>query len=267
MRVLSFDCANKSLGHCLFDIDTELLSKKYLPIGKPNVEKIHAMVRANITGMNGVINVITCGVNSLFSEKISDTNIMYRTKKLHSMLCSLDLGNRGDIDAVVIEYQYVAGSHSREVSDCLCMYFAEFNVDLFFPSSRKKLHFTDTLNYSHFKEKYAKSYTANKAHSVANFKYIIEELELESLQQCIAAIHSSNHDDIADSFLNAWMWVVKAIICPQMLPLHVERTKAEKEAKAALLRDARAEKAAKRVAMRATVKASTQKNAIKTPPA
>jgi hypothetical protein len=216
MRILSFDCANKSLGYCLFDINTDEIASKYKCVGKPNVEKIHKAIQADLAGLNGAIVVQRCGVVRLFDDKVKDTTIVYRCKKLKQALDGLDLCDRADINHVVVEYQYVAGSHSREVSDCLFMYFADSNAHLFFPSARKKLQFTAELAYEGFRASYAQSYLANKAHSVANMKFIAEKLNLTRLNECLLELNVANHDDLAESFLNAYMWFVKEILTPRM---------------------------------------------------
>lgn len=208
-RILSFDCANKSLGYTLFDINWDAITAYYPIKGKPNADKYHKAIREDLNGLNGNIVVHHCGVVKLFDEKVKDTDIIYRVKKLKHALDQIELGDRDAISHVVIEYQYVSGSHSREVSDCLAMYWVDHDTHLFFPSARKKLHFSSDLTYDKFRTQYTKAYDANKAHSIANLKFIAVNLTLQPLIDCIAEIPASNHDDLAESFLNAYVWVLR----------------------------------------------------------
>lgn len=231
MKILSYDCANKSLGYTLFTVDTDQIAQNYLPTGKPTPEKIHAKIREDIDGLNGLVTVESCGVINLFEEMVKDTDIIYRTKKLRGALDAAGFRQMQDIDAVIVEYQYTPGSPSREVSDMLLMYYSDFNIDLFFPSARKKVHFSNDISYDAFSQKYKKSYDANKAHSIANCNYLAEKLNLETFQTCMDGLPASNRDDLAESFMNAWVWVVKSVICVNMQPLHTARVSAERDAK------------------------------------
>ena len=231
MKILSYDCANKSLGYTLFTVCVDDIAQKYLPIGKPTPEKIHDMIRKDIEGLKNLITIESCGVINLFEEMVKNTNIIYRTKKLRQALDTAGFGKMNDIDAVVVEYQYTPGSPSREVSDMLLMYYSNFNINLFFPSARKKVHFSDDISYAEFSVKYKKSYDANKAHSIANCNYLAEVLELTEFQTCMGELPASNRDDLAESLLNAWVWLIKNAVCVNMQLLHVARVNSEREAK------------------------------------
>lgn len=264
MKLLSYDCANKSLGYTLFTADVDEIARKYLPVGKPNPDKIHAMIRNDIAGLKGLVAVHACGVVNLFAEKVMETNIIYRTKKLRQALDESKFIEQEDIDKVVIEYQCVAGSPSREVSDMLLMYYSSRCINMFAPSARKKVHFAPDISYDVFAAKYNKPYDANKAHSIANTKYLAAELELEVFKECMEGIPVGNRDDLAESFMNAWVWMIKNVVCDLMQPLHVARTAAEKQAKleaAAKTKQATAE--AKRLRREAAAVKRAAKNTSK----
>ena len=69
-------------------------------------------------------------------------------------------------------------------------------VEIIGPSLKNKINLDKTLTYQYFIEKYAKTYDANKKHSIANMKYW---LKTKNAEKMIENIKSKNLDDIADS--------------------------------------------------------------------
>lgn len=75
---------------------------------------------------------------------------------------------------VLIEYQMGPNSPSRIVADALIAFFVERDVRLVGPALKNSIALCEAGRYCHFAEKYAKTYSANKAHTLYNFCHFLE---------------------------------------------------------------------------------------------
>jgi hypothetical protein len=98
---------------------------------------------------------------------------------------------------IVIEYQMGQNSPARAVAAALIALFAEENVIIVGPSLKNKVATCEAGRYCYFAEKYATSYTANKAHAKFNFARLEELFGTE----IPATVPASLRGHIADSFM------------------------------------------------------------------
>ena len=107
---------------------------------------------------------------------------------------------------VLVEYQMSLNDKSRCVSQQIVYHYTlESKVHIVGPSLKNKIFFSSTLQHCVFMAKYASKYTANKNHAKSNFLYWIDQTDNHA---AIASIKKKNMDDIADSFLQIFGWLL-----------------------------------------------------------
>ena len=211
MYILGIDCANKSLAISIVEVNIEA----FVPTSGSVEERLRHL-------QEYVDNKIKICYINLFDlipgKKVRDTSSEYRTRRLKAVLYAIDCVARGfgKIDLVLIEYQMSHNDKSRDISAKLLYHFSnvcsEFSsiypvsvplmpvlyssALIVGPSLKQKVSFAPHLKYSLFCEKYCSNYTANKAHSKANFIHFAAIFEYD-----ITAIPKKNIDDVADSFM------------------------------------------------------------------
>ena len=169
-NILSFDCANKSLGVCAATIDAN---------GKLEVVKLE------------VVDLIP-------GRKVKCTNCIERAIGLKNYLnkewiktCSWDL--------VLIEYQLISNDKSRIVSMQLCYHFADISkVKIVKPAAKNTIHFTNNLAYGNYAEKYSSNYVANKKHCAAN---LLHYVKTRNKMHLLKGIPKSRYADVGDAFM------------------------------------------------------------------
>jgi len=176
MRILSFDCAYKSLGVCCAVVELK---------------------------NNDVISVTIEYIDVL---KVADSKdgVEQCTIALKNVL--VDLDNRlAQPTHVLIEYQMSANIKSNCVSNqILYHYTGNAITKVIGPSLKNKIAFSDDLIHSVYMAKYASKYTANKRHTREN---LIFWLTKRNQQELIANISKSNIDDAADAFMQIYGWL------------------------------------------------------------
>jgi hypothetical protein len=180
MKILSYDCANRSLAVCYMTVDAK----------KNNEIKLHMLEVFDLTDNRQLTTV-------------------ERTILLKQCLKNIDknIAEFGKPDTVLVEYQMSANDKSRCVSQqiiynyCLCC-----PTYLVGPSLKNKIYFADDLKHSVFMAKYATKYTANKNHTKANLLYWLKKNNQEHF---IKNIKKKNIDDIADAFMQILGWLNK----------------------------------------------------------
>jgi hypothetical protein len=204
VRVLSFDCANRSLAVC------------YVVL---NMEKKETLLN-NINNNTDIKKMYTDYIDIHFIKVYDLTkglklNTIERSKKLKSQIKEIDtiiktINKDKDMVEekleVLIEYQMSANDKSRCVSQQLIYHYIDIsNVSLVGPTLKNKICLSsdDSLNYCTFIAKYMSKYTANKNHTKYNFLHWLNKIDNLDI---IKNINKKNYDDAADSFIQILGW-------------------------------------------------------------
>jgi hypothetical protein len=233
MKVVSFDCANKSLGVSIVNYNlsiadeikakydtyllekAELLCEKVQP-GKAINQILAKYVKLLDTAINLLKNKITIEfldvVDLIPGKKISETDPVYRTSKLYEYLNNVidPLISQSTEYIFLLEFQMgpnvKSGTVSSQIMYHLMKYKHNDNIKLIGPSLKNKVVIGgESNNYSNFIEKYNTNYSANKAHSKQNFLDLLKYLNSEYM---IKNIKKKNIDDIADSVLMSLAYIL-----------------------------------------------------------
>lgn len=246
MRILSIDCATKSLAVSLVDFnsnwETDLseISERHTELWKSAdtvLEKQTVLIN-RLTEVEQLLDtLITLRYVNVFDllpgEPLKGASIEKRMGRLKGVIQYIKKVNSSiegsDIDKVLVEYQMSANDKSRNVSTALIYEFGgadheftfsgtsgnvekasvtqiEQRVVMVGPSLKSKVYFGSSGKIQNFRRKYMNNYDANKAHAKYNFT---KWLENHDSQNKIAGIAKKNLDDVADSFLMAYGWCIK----------------------------------------------------------
>jgi len=244
-HILSFDCADKTLGVCLVS---------YIP---SNIINEHCSIIQNEENFTAKIQQITQLINNILTVKsiwlfdlvpgliVRQTEDSVRLSRLKFALKSIrkviDSANI-QIDKIIVVYQMGQNDLSRLISSAILYEFVDIdpNINLTIgylknesfknihdekkdnnqnvpsnscisigPAFKNSIQFDNSLSYGTFAAKFKTSHTANKHHTAENFKFY---LNLQSLNNPhykfnIKANHSEiNH--IADAFMQAVYWII-----------------------------------------------------------
>lgn len=206
MYYLSFDVANKSLAVSFINYDLDY-KKKFNNIDKNNIIEYISNVN-NI--LNNIVNYIYCDVIDLIpNKKIKDTTIQERTLSLKLALQNIKkiVTDYCDTDVmVIIEYQMCQNYNANAIYNQIIYEFIEdkYNIFIIRPSYKNKIYFSKELEYSQFICKYNNNYSANKAHTKANFLYFLDKYNMLDM---IKNIKKKNIDDLADSFIQIFAYI------------------------------------------------------------
>lgn len=244
VRVISIDTATKSLAISIINYNLDFLSdieiayntyKKYKAICisalKPNdilhnSNLINELINAYNNLLDTVLKILNLRIDIEFmtvvdlipGEKVTDTNIIYRTTKLHNYLNNIldpliakyDLPNHNFL--FLLEYQMGPNVKSNAISTQIMYHLTKYtspntNIRLVGPSLKNKIVIGgQESNYSNFVEKYKTLYAANKNHSKFNLIKLLQYLKKE---KSIKHIKSKNIDDIADSVIMSLAYILK----------------------------------------------------------
>lgn len=223
MIFFGFDCAIKSLGWSILNIDIENIPKfieefKYVQsaLSQDNLlellrdEEFYGKLTESILYctdfLGNFIKIVSGSVlNLIGDEKVKETNTVELARQLNHFLKNTFTFAA---DHIVIEKQYSKFSTISGIECQLCMYFAEAkNVYCINSSLKNKLNFdSDSGKYKYFKDKYSTSYKANKEFAKHNMSILLEVINRKDL---LEDIKKSNHADIADSILSIFAYVKK----------------------------------------------------------
>jgi hypothetical protein len=196
MRILSFDCANRSLAVCYADIDTNIYDNIADAMEEKDIEKVAALI-------NNYINIKILKVFDLTKGKKCTT--IERSILLKACLTDLDKLIGAEHDCVLVEYQMSANDKSRCVSQQIVYHYTGCApVYLVGPTLKNKISFHPSMDHGSFMAKYASKYTANKNHSKKNF---LHWCKLFGQEECIKGIAKKNLDDVADAFMQILGWL------------------------------------------------------------
>lgn len=246
VKIISVDLANKSLAISIIDYnldyinDIKLICDAYLETKKiymtilqkqkqtqTEIQKqLQNLINAYNLMIDGIMNVMNTKikielltvVDLIPGEKVSDTDIIYRSRKLHKYLnLTLDpiIANLGVPNSdllFLLEYQMNANIKSNAVANQIIYHFSKYstdieNIKLIGPSLKNKVAVGDhTSHYSNFVEKYKTLYASNKNHAKHNFLKLLDFLDKREM---IKNIPKKNIDDIADSVIMSLAYVLK----------------------------------------------------------
>ena len=178
-KILSFDCASKSLGVSIVKIDGKIELELYETI--------------NILTLDGSENRL-----------ITETTTTERSKLLKKYLKKFD--NIEKDTQILIEYQMDANDKSREIYHYLIYHFSDFSIELFNPKLKNKIHF-GKYHISDYYAKYANSEYARKKHSSDLGKYFCSELNL--IGPNIGDVRNKKDDDCAEALLQTLAFLKK----------------------------------------------------------
>lgn len=209
LRILSFDCANKSLAYFSAEFDP-LYIAKYKQL-RNNVLRENAPIEATAKLLlflsSQFAENIKCGVvDVLDGKKVADTELIHRTKCLKKKLDEI-VSIMPAPDLVLIEAQPPNKNHkSSIVQDQLCMYFIDRNIEcvLMDPRVKNKYSFDSSLHHDVFICKNPTLYAANKNHSKHNFLKFIKVFNMEYV---LDGVKKENIDDLADSFMQIFAYL------------------------------------------------------------
>jgi|SRR5581483_5098634 len=228
MRFLGFDCANRSFAYSLVRINVfihknlELLADKFqdfttrlggtdeaasaiLQCGEAYAQFM-AMVQQTRALTATWLIVEKCGVIDMLGTKVESTDKLFRARCLKTTLDNIAVGVGRD-DKIIIEDQPASVNvKSSSVADQLCLYFADYDVELISPTWKNKLCFREGLDYATFRGRVSTSYAANKRHSKENFLYLLRVLEQE---KWLLTVDPTCYDDLADSCMQIIAYVAK----------------------------------------------------------
>jgi hypothetical protein len=199
MRILSFDCANRSLAVCYLSIDDNYATNLRSAL-KTNTITEYAKVIENY------IRIHIIRIYDVTKKEKCPT--VERTILLKKCLNEIDDVVKkcgvGAPDQVLIEYQMSLNDKSRCVSQQILYHYSLKNtMALVGPTLKNKIYFSKNLMHGVFMEKYASKYTANKNHAKENLKYW---LKVHGQLQFLENVPKKNYDDLADSFMQILGW-------------------------------------------------------------
>lgn len=124
----------------------------------------------------------------------------YVTGRIRPAIAAVPAGERL---RVVVEFQMGPNAKARAVAAALVTLFAEEDIIIVGPALKNKIATCEAGRYCYFAERYATSYSANKAHSVFNFAQI-EKVFGTSIPESTRA----QRGHIADSFMQVIGYLV-----------------------------------------------------------
>ena len=208
MYYLSFDVANKSLAVSFVNYDIDYKSKLN-NLDKTNICNYISKVNDIVSN---VVNYIYGDVIDLIpNKKLKDSTIQERTLSLKQSLQKIknivnETINSDEKITLIIEYQMCQNYNANAIYNQIIYEFTEqrYNIFVIKPCYKNKIYFSKDLEYGEFIAKYNNNYTANKAHTKANFLYFLEK---HNMLDKIKNIKKKNIDDLADSFIQIFAYI------------------------------------------------------------
>jgi len=209
IKILSFDCANKSLAVCyiLYNIEwrNDVLSKigeATSRLASSNTEsymealELYSQILVEIDGiLNNIYKIEYYDVFDLLDgKKVKDCDAITRVSGLHKCLQALPFR---DIDYVIVEDQMSLNEKSRGVYYCILYHYIGLCEVISMKACQKNKHMNfGAGDLRDYRIKYSDSYRANKAHSKANFISYLSTRKQTPIPKRLAPYA----DDIADAF-------------------------------------------------------------------
>ncbi len=167
MRYASFDCATKTLGCIIFDYD------------------------------DGKLGTIFTGVDNLIPDKKNkDISLIERVKAVRRYVIKIRPFLTKDT-TVILEYQMARNVAASAVCVALAALLGRYKIILIHPCYKNCLCFVSGNTIEEVRKQYKTREKANKAQSIANYKWLASEFDIKE--------PPSEH--IADAFLQALAYI------------------------------------------------------------
>lgn len=187
MRILSFDCATKTLGICLFSYNTNWEKDLNNAIEEKSWHKICDVINNSL-----IVEYCEC----IDVAEIKDLDVV----KARNLKTALEQVPVYDDMIVLIEFQMGSNFKSRLIFHYLTYHYAHYELFIIPAMQKNTFEFTD-MKLQDFTAKYASPYTANKKHSTQNFLYVVTLFELKGISL------KGKLDDKADAFMQGLAFV------------------------------------------------------------
>ena len=168
-------------------------------------------------------------VDLIPGKKVKETDVILQANRLRGYLTYVDETHmRGIPDLepyhVLVEYQMGPNNKSNSVCSQILYHYTtpdngfknvesrdatntntpKCTMEIIGPSLKNKINLDKNKTRQFFIAKYAKTYDANKKHSIANMKYW---LKTKNAEHMIANVNKKNLDDIADAVTMTLAWI------------------------------------------------------------
>jgi len=243
MRIISFDCANKSLGVCVAEIPDDMakIALRHAELTEEmrgllgNNERADARawlarvaaVTQELSDIHSAIIKVECldVFDVIPGKKVAKASAHERAQGIKGVLTYLD--QTYPADQVLIEYQMSVNSKSNGVCSSILYHYAkpgaftsakkiQYNANDEGPDMRVvsaslkgKICFSEAGRHVNFIKKYASNYAVNKAfsrHNVAMWAAVHDKTLLRGIKK-------ANHDDAGDALLMLVAWVAFGMRC------------------------------------------------------
>jgi hypothetical protein len=248
MRILGIDCATVSLAISIVDFnekwkdDLAQIKKKYDESFKNTnliTEKLKILNQKLVDIASLIDKIFTLKYVNVFNllpgEAVNKASIERRMSRLKGAIqyikhVNTHLSPKSSIEQVLVEYQMNVNDKSRSISNALIYEFCQSNYDFAYygtftnipivkklicdkinvsivgPALKGKVFFGLDGRMSNFRKRYMSNYNANKAHTKYN---LIKWLKTHNCMSMLTGIPKKNIDDVADSFIMIYGWVLK----------------------------------------------------------
>jgi len=240
MLILGIDVATKSMGIALlkYDVDWEKKIQTVFVENNKKSETFEEASRKTIKICDEVVNILNNTLQILFldvvdlipKQKMKGVDVFLVARRLKKYLN--DLEKKIDEQCqVLLEYQMGPNDKSRGVCAQLVYHFAgldsgydsynikekkekkekekhknKYTVEIVGPSLKNKHDLDKEKTLAFFRNKYVKSYDANKKHSIHNLKTWLDTFGKGDMFKKYKAKH---RDDVADAFNMCIAWLAK----------------------------------------------------------
>lgn len=237
--ILSFDCADKTLGVCIIGFSPkDIIGENLDMINDATVYKEYYQLK---TAHDMLFMKEMWLFNLLPDETVRGTSDALRLSRLKAALNIIKKyisSSNIKIDNVLVEYQMVQNDLSRLISAAIIYEFAspdshiinelstselyestpigiDTNIAVVMPAGKNAFHFHQSLSYSNIAIRYATNTSANKRHTSENFKMFLKTqsktaklLGLKALIFDTEKITQKKINHIADAFMQAVYWII-----------------------------------------------------------
>jgi len=240
MRIISYDIASKSLAVAIIDfnenweeeiknISTELradlncLHCLHCLAGSVGLSSL-SVILEKLNKINDILDVIKPVffdvVDLIPGKKLKETDVILRAARLKAFLTTID-SYVCDSLKILLEFQMGPNDKSRNVGSQILYHYSnvdygfksaylnktgttsQVSIEIIGPSLKNKINLDPDNTYQSFIHKYAKTYDANKKHSIANMMFWLNKTNIDM----ISKIKKSNYDDIADAITMTLAWI------------------------------------------------------------